>query len=319
MRQSLNMPVVSVIVPIYQAERTLDACLRSLKAQELEAFEVLMVNDGSADGSREICLHYAESDSRFRLLDQTNQGVSAARNRGLQEARGTYCQFVDSDDEVLPGFLDRMVQVISESDSDLVICDYQQMCQSTGELDMRHFHLGADSFARKQFLRQMTKCPAAHYFGVLWNKIYRLDLIRKENLSFCMDASLGEDFVFNTQYFAVAERIQCIEEQLYCYRWQQPDSLCTKQKDEEERVTERLRMYHAYESLFRRSGLHKRWKLLIQYYVVKAYFDELEYLGQEKNRYQSQLYQQFIRDSGIGAIRYGVFWTLKQLKQLVKR
>lgn len=115
-------PLVSVIVPVYNAGDYLDACLRSIACQTISDIEVVMVNDGSRDGSRDVCLAYASADRRFRLVDTPNRGVSAARNRGIAEARGRYTTFVDADDLLHPRILERLLAVARAARCNVSVC-----------------------------------------------------------------------------------------------------------------------------------------------------------------------------------------------------
>ena len=114
-------PTISIIVPVYNTERYLPKCLDSIAAQTFTDFEVLMIDDGSTDGSREVCERYSRSDSRFVTIHQSNQGVSASRNNGLKQARGNYIAFVDSDDYVHPQMLELLYKAIRQGEYDLVV------------------------------------------------------------------------------------------------------------------------------------------------------------------------------------------------------
>lgn len=314
-----NQPIISVIIPIYNAEAWLETCLDSMKSQQGNDFEVLMVNDGSKDGSEAICARYAAQDSRFRLITQKNQGPSAARNEGLRQAKGKYIQFADSDDAALEGFTSVMLETAEKTQADLVICDFVQQDLPAGVADMRHFHMPGGELSRKEFLRAVTGNPGSHYVGVLWNKLYRRDLIEAGKLRFEPQASLGEDFIFNTRYFSMAETICCLEDRLYQYQWQRADSLCTKAKPEEERIRERVRMYKAYEAMLQRERLAGIWRYRMLYYPMKAYFDELAYLGPEAKAYSALLYKSFVQENGITVPEYLLYSLLKKAKQLRKR
>lgn len=98
--------MISIIVPVYNVEKYLVQCLDSIQYQTYKDFEVILVNDGSTDGSKEICENYCQGDIRFRLMNQTNQGQSVARNRGMQESTGDFITFVDSDDVIKEDMLD---------------------------------------------------------------------------------------------------------------------------------------------------------------------------------------------------------------------
>lgn len=113
--------MISVIVPVYNVETYLEECLDSIQNQTYTDFEVLLVNDGSTDGSKAICEHYCQTDKRFRLMNQTNQGLSAARNKGVEISTGEYIVFVDSDDVIKINYLEKLMQYMTE-DVDIVEC-----------------------------------------------------------------------------------------------------------------------------------------------------------------------------------------------------
>lgn len=115
---------ISVIVPVYNAEKSLETCLRSIQNQTFKNFEVIMINDGSKDKSREICIKFCEADNRFKLINQENAGPSAARNTGIDNARSKYLAFVDSDDYIENNMLEIMYSSAEESNADMTICGY---------------------------------------------------------------------------------------------------------------------------------------------------------------------------------------------------
>lgn len=118
------MSQVSIVIPVYNAEKTLVRCLDSVQSQTYTDFEVILVNDGSEDSSAEICKKYCEADKRFRLINQENQGPSEARNRGIDEACSKYIAFVDSDDYAEPTMLEEFFTAAEASGADLTICGY---------------------------------------------------------------------------------------------------------------------------------------------------------------------------------------------------
>lgn len=119
-----EMPLISVILPVYNVSRFLRPCLDSLMAQTYPHFEVLLVNDGSTDDSGTICEEYAARDSRFRVYHKENGGVSSARNLGIQLAQGTYIAFVDSDDLIMSDYLEVLLRSMEENNADIVCCNY---------------------------------------------------------------------------------------------------------------------------------------------------------------------------------------------------
>ena len=116
--------MISIIVPVYNVEEYLEQCLDSIQSQTYKNLEVILVNDGSTDGSKEICEKYCKRDTRFRLMNQTNQGQSVARNRGMQESRGEFLTFVDSDDVIKEDMLEQLMKQMTSENIDIVECWY---------------------------------------------------------------------------------------------------------------------------------------------------------------------------------------------------
>ena len=112
---------ISIIIPIYKVEKYLRECLESIKTQNFQDYEVLMINDGSPDNSEVICKEFAAGDARFKYIRQENQGVSAARNKGLSQARGKYVYFMDPDDTFSPDFLEALYNEAEAGGADIVL------------------------------------------------------------------------------------------------------------------------------------------------------------------------------------------------------
>jgi capsular polysaccharide biosynthesis protein cpsI len=116
--------LISIIVPVYNVEEYLNECLDNIQSQTYKNLEVILVNDGSTDGSKEICEKYCKRDTRFRLINQTNQGQSVARNRGMQESTGEFLTFVDSDDVIKEDMLEQLMKQMTSENIDIVECWY---------------------------------------------------------------------------------------------------------------------------------------------------------------------------------------------------
>lgn len=303
-------PLVSVIIPCYNAERTLKQCLDSVLNQTYRNLEVLVIDDGSADQSRAILQFYAKKDGRVHPVFHTHQGVSCARNMGLSQARGQYLQFVDADDCLLDNATELLVAGMQRQKADWVIGDYLQIPEE------EHIHLPAGFYKKRRFLKKLMRYPNAHYYGVLWNKLYRRQIIVEKGFQFPEEVSMGEDFIFNMEYLSQVQKICCLKETLYVYRRQQEHSLSGKSKDEPEKIAERVRMYEAYREMFSREKLDRLWRYGILYYAVKYYFDELEALGDRAAVYQPLLYEQYIRNNQITGIEFAGYYLLKKGKRI---
>ena len=124
--------MISVIVPVYNVEEYLEECLESIQKQTYSDIEVILVNDGSTDRSKEICERYCEKDSRFKLVNQENKGLSGARNRGMLESKGEFISFVDSDDVLKEDMLEQLIKQMTSEDVDIVECWYTNEKQELG-------------------------------------------------------------------------------------------------------------------------------------------------------------------------------------------
>ncbi len=227
--------MISIVVPVYKSERTLHRCVDSLLRQTFRDIEVLLVVDGSPDRSSEICEEYAQADKRVRVLYRHNEGVSQARNRGVENARGEDILFVDSDDYIEANTCARMLAMREETGADLVIAGFH------------HWYLGRDVRKRPREERLYTKEEFRGVFldlyedGFLnmpWNKLYRRELIRE---GFPHDLNLGEDLLFNLSYIRECGKIYVTQE-LFCNYIQEEkkDTLSTRRRPDKLEIAARL-------------------------------------------------------------------------------
>ena len=176
---------VSIIIPVYNAEKWLNRCLDSVCAQCLSDLEIILVNDGSNDNSGNICDQYARKDSRIKVLHQSNHGVSASRQKAIDIAQGEYVAFVDADDCVESSFTEIMVSKAYEEHADLVICDYY--AEKPGETRViRQQPVSLDHHAIQIQLNN-------NLLGTLWNKLIRRSIFTAYSISFPCGLQYGED------------------------------------------------------------------------------------------------------------------------------
>ena len=208
-------PGVSIIIPVYNAEKTLERCVDSILSQDFRDLELLLIDDGSRDGSPDICDRYAERDSRVRVFHKENGGVSRARNLGLSEAGGRYIQFVDSDDWIAHDATAELFSAAESQDCDMVICDFYRVVgkrvQQKGNIDEE------TAFSRQVYAEYMMENPADFYYGVLWNKLFRRDIIDRYELRMNEEVSWCEDFMFVLDYLVHAETFLAVQKPLYYY------------------------------------------------------------------------------------------------------
>ena len=208
-------PMVTIIVPVYNAEKTLRRCIDSVLDQEFSDFELLLVNDGSKDSSGSICQEYAKKDSRIRLLDKPNTGVSDSRNQAISLTRGTYLQFLDSDDWITPNATKLFVETAEKYHCDMVISDFYRV---SGERVSPKGDIDEDCvLTLEEFASHMIENPADFYYGVLWNKLYRRDIIEKHQLLMNNEISWCEDFMFNLEYMRYCNVFFALKVPVYYY------------------------------------------------------------------------------------------------------
>ena len=177
--------MISIIVPVYNAESTLDRCISALTGQTYQNIEIILVNDGSVDRSLEICRHYAAKDGRIRVIDKPNGGVSSARNAGLECAQGEFIMFCDSDDWAEPDWCEELISHYEAGC--LVMCGHYV----EGEQDYFPREIRADQHEVYQF-NEIAKLRYS-FFTCPWNKLYLAGLIRDHHLRFMEQLSNGED------------------------------------------------------------------------------------------------------------------------------
>ena len=225
------MPEVSVIVPVYNIKTLLPRCVASLQAQTWQDFEVWLVDDGSTDGSGELCDEYAVKDARIHALHKENGGQGSARDLGLDHARGEYICYVDSDDEVLPDLLENALRTAREADADVVVYGYyKQFLDKDGSALRRSGpNLPALSgvYTYEEFWQDFRK---AKYESVPWVRFCRQDYLQKYDLRFTT-LRVGEDAHFFTQLLdAPFRRIVYLRRAYYIYNIRPSSTMTSFQK-----------------------------------------------------------------------------------------
>lgn len=203
------MDLISVIVPVYKAEKYLPLCLDSLLAQTYQNLQIILVDDGSPDECPLICDRYASKDGRIQVLHQSNRGISAARNAGLEVAKGSYIGFVDSDDWVEPDMFEALVALSRKYDAPIAMCGYE--INEERSLDPI-VHEGV--YQTYDALEHIIK--AGLFNGYLWNKLFYASLFH--NLRFDENILYCEDLLACVQCFMQVESISYSSRPYYHYR-----------------------------------------------------------------------------------------------------
>lgn len=214
------MPLVSVIIPAYNCERTIKRALTSISCQTLNDFEAVIVNDGSTDNTASVVRKFIENDQRFRLLARQNKGVGAARNAGLDAASGKYIAFVDSDDTVKPDMLSKMCGIAEKYDLQAVACGYlMNIISANGSLKTKTVSYKDSVLCSRNEIRDIFYVLfKKNLTGVVWNKLVRKDYIKAHRLRF-QELFNGEDRLFNLDMFLRLERFGLVSDCLYNYEF----------------------------------------------------------------------------------------------------
>ena len=219
-----NCKLVSIIIPVYNAQNYLKKCIDSVISQTYKNIEIILIDDGSSDGSKEICKDYLTEDKRIVYLEQENKGAYIARNKGLKIASGDYIQFVDSDDFLGPNYINTLVKAIDNVD--LVISAYHVYFYKKNEKLIKKERNPPTTgiFSKCEFLDMFGNFLDSGMIAFLWNKLYKFDII-KNRISFNETYKRGVDCSFNLDYFSNIERINVINSSLYYYTGNNPSSI----------------------------------------------------------------------------------------------
>lgn len=213
---------VSVIIPVYNVERYLAACLDSVINQTYRQLEIILVNDGATDTCPQICDSYASKDSRITVIHQKNMGLSGARNTGLQNATGDFISFVDSDDLLSLDYFQKLSDISLKNKADIVECGYSKFETENEVLEINQFsNENVKIYNTEKALELLMQ---EYIKQMVWNKLYRIEVIK--NIKFPV-GKINEDEFWTYKVFGNAKKIVKIHDILYFYR-QQPMSIMGK-------------------------------------------------------------------------------------------
>ena len=241
-------PLVSVVIPVYNAEGFIPGCVACLEAQTLANFEVIFVDDGSSDHSHSLLETAAQNDSRFRLISAPHQNAGAARNIGLKAARGKYISFLDADDSFEPSLLKEASDLLDHTRADIAVYHFKDL-YTDGTFSYRTcYSLDKDS-AEDRIFRSEAFPEQALFFGgaAVWNKMYRTELIRKNHILFD-DLDIYNDVTFVLRSNLAAGRIACLDLYLYTYRYNRPLSISAHRGEKYMLMVDVLHSFSSQES-----------------------------------------------------------------------
>lgn len=260
-------PLLSIIVPVYDVERYLQKCIDSILAQTLTDFELILVDDGSPDDCPALCDAAAAKDARVRVIHQKNGGLSAARNAGLDVARGEWIGFVDSDDYIAPEMYETLYQAVQSTGADLALCDYAEVDEASEPCPQMHVSLSGAELTGQELLQNASGLMVQ----LAWNKLYRRAIFAQLRYP---EGKLNEDLFLIPDICLQTTKAVVVPEVLYYYL-QRSGSIMGKSKT--------LRHYDAAEAA------QRYWDCLVENGAYTALADAAQYVMGSVSRVYWQL------------------------------
>ena len=279
---------ISVIIPVYNSEKTLPKCLDSLLSQSCDNIEIILVNDGSTDSSAEICKKYAFLHPEIKCLEKENGGVSTARNTALDIAQGDYITFVDSDDWVTPDYFESINGVLKDFDYDFI-----QFSQATVKGDERSEKSVSvfDSSNHEEIIHRIVSDMCKKHINSPNGKVYKRQIIEENAIRFKEDIEVGEDRTFNIQYALNIKSFRVLEQPLYIICLENEESLSRKKRNDLDKQIEKAEEY--LKDALNKSNLSEEEKLkiieAINFDNLRAVYTKAKYLQRNKLPYFKRL------------------------------
>ncbi len=291
--------MVSVIIPVYNSEKYIEKCLKSVIGQTYKDTEIIVIDDGSKDDTGKICDSFRQDN--IRVFHQENQGVSVARNKGLEEAKGEFIMFVDGDDYLEIEAIEQLLKGMDER-TDIVSC----CCKTTGEEPVfeDHFFDGdriyENDLDKEELFLQLIDPKngkkserTVTAIGVPWGKLYRRNFIEKNNLRFDPKLRRLQDNVFNMYAFAKADKLVYLDRPLYNYRIDHIQSFYSGYRNPantEKVIRERKKFFSQNRKLYSYEV-----ERVFDRYVYKSFITGLKYYASRSNMYNKNIRRGFIR------------------------
>lgn len=203
--------LVSIIIPVFNSEKHLDRCMKSVLSQKYQNIEIILIDDGSTDDSSKICDEYARQDNRIIVIHKANEGVSKARNIGIDVATGEYITFLDSDDYVEDTYVERMLELLIKFNADISICGYSQ--EHTGKFISHYDVLEILELSTEEMILELIK--QVKYTFSPWCKLFRVEIAKK--CQFPENITHNEDLVYNYEVMTKCSKCIFDSTSLYFY------------------------------------------------------------------------------------------------------
>lgn len=272
--------VISVIVPVYNAEKTLRRCVDSLLSQDFPDAEIILINDGSTDASDELCRGYQAADARIVYLKKENGGVSSARNAGLDLASGTYITFVDSDDYVEPDYFQTILELIEQSNPEWVQFSNTLL---RGEARTVRQRASVSLSEQSDCLDEISSMICHKTINGPCDKVYKKSILDRRQLRFPASIEIGEDWAFNVAYSCSVQTFVGSDRPLYCVCEDRTDSLSRKPRaDLDEQLHKAIRYAeNSIESSSLSDAFKAQLKAAVSFYELSLVYTKAKNLLRE--------------------------------------
>lgn len=251
---------VSIIVPVYNGEQYISRCINSISNQDYDNLQIIVVDDGSTDNT--LAVLQKIHDDRIQIFSISNGGVSSARNFGLSKATGDYVMFADADDWLNPNVIDALVSAEQSCGYDMILGNYS-----------RNTEFSKMKITDRISFKELTKDEAYRqiinpygFYGSVWAKVFKMDIIKSNNLLFDKNISVGEDLLFVYQYLNLIKTVGYSDAELYNYCFNNHSVLHTL---DEQKIDQRLDILKVYEIILKQKNIKKQnyYNRLVAIYV----------------------------------------------------
>lgn len=249
------MPKISVIVPVYNAQKYLVRCLDSLRDQTFTDFEVICINDGSVDDSKKILDEYAARDKRFTVINKKNAGVSAARNDGIKRACGEYIHFIDADDFIDLNYYEKMFSSAQDANADMVCSGFITDTKYARNIKYGHKFVKRTVYGKMRWTYALTD-------GYVWRYLFRTEFVKKHKFVFDTKMISQEDAIFVLNAIAVANAVVFVPNIHYHYMYNDMSALNNRNRAHHKKIKDQYRQGKQYKRDFVRvHGIRILWYL----------------------------------------------------------
>ncbi len=317
-----NQSLISIIIPIFNVEKYLRKCLDSILKQSYHDFEAILVDDGSTDSSGWICDEYTTKDPRFIVIHKENNGVSSARNTGLEIAKGDWVYFVDSDDELYPNALETLYQ-FTNNRIDMVMAGYC-VIQQDGLVQTASPVQINKTITKDDAIRQMYKPEYYNYLGYLWIKLFRRSLIIKNHLMMNEDIFFNEDRLFSVEYMCKMEQKAVFTTKpVYKYYLRNDSAMASLSKSFNHKFITDFDAFILMKELIMSSGGTKENKKLSQLAIIDSWLNIKRMMRNHNikdnsvNKYMSMKIKRNV--TLYSFFRYGLRVLLNKLRMFIKK